>query len=149
MKTIREVLENVSKTEFSNCQYYNFLSLNTILASMRNEEIEQEDMILTPYYICEKGILEIYDYELTVKIVETKSPKDYFLQKTGKKDLIEIDRSILEKLQACYFELVKENLDINLVLGYMKFVLESEELKERIEKIDSSFNTEKLFFELY
>ena len=149
MRTIREVLKNVSKMEFSNCQYYNFLSLNIILVSMKSEEIEQEDMILTPYYICKKEILEIYDYELTVKIVETKSFKDYFLQKTGKKDLIEIDRSILEKLQACYFETVKENLDINLVLRYMKFVLESEELKERIKKIDSSFNTEKLFFELY
>jgi len=149
MQTIREVLENVSKMEFSNRQYYNFLSLNTILTSMKNEEIEKEDMILTPYYICEKGILEIYDYELTVNIVETKSSKNYFLKKTGKKELIEIDRCILKKLQACYFELVKENLDVNLVLGYMEFVLESKELKERIEKIDSLFNTKKLFFELY
>jgi len=149
MKKIREILDFVSEIEFSKCLYYQFLSLNSILSSMKGEKIEKEDMILTPYYICDKGILEIYDYELNVRVVENVDTKSYFLKKTGKATLDEIDGEILEKMKRCYVELKTENLDVDVILGYIEFVLGSKELKDRVEKIDGIYNCEKLFFELY
>jgi len=149
MKTIREILESISQIEVSNCQYYKFLSLNTFLTSVKSEKIVQEELILTPYYICEKGILEIYDYELNVRLVEKKDSNGYFLKKTGKTALEEIDKCVLKKLTMCYIELINENLGVDIILNYIKFVLESNELKARIEKIDDYFDYEKLFFEVY
>ena len=149
MKNIREVLKSVPRVNHSRSEYFNFLSFNAVLVSMRDEEIMPEDTILCPFYICEGTIYEIYDYNLNVRTVGAKNPEAYFLRKTGRSDLAGINRRVLEKLQACYIELENENFAVSRLLEYMDFVLESDELKERIQGVYNSFDAEKLVFELF
>ena len=58
-----------------------------------------EDAIITPFYICSKGILEIYDYELNIRLVEFKQYERYLLSRTGASQMKEIDELIEDKLR--------------------------------------------------
>ena len=62
-----------------------------------------EDITILPYYIHNKRIMELYDYELNIRLVDSPDVDRSILKRTGKLSIDEIDTRVLSKLQNCYF----------------------------------------------
>ncbi len=150
-KSLNELLNTISALERSNTKYYRLNDLLNALNKTYGEELEVDDTILTPFYICDLGILEIYDYELNIRLVDRPSKENFILTKTGKKSIDEVNTEIEHKLRSCYLELVKpqKSLSIDKLEKYINYVKTSPEIKERIEEYLHEFDNGKLYFESY
>ena len=150
-KSLNDLINSISALERSNTKYYRLNDLHNALNKMYGEEIEVDDAILTPFYICDLGVLEIYDYELNIRLVDQPSGETFILTKTGKKSINEVNSEIEQKLRSCYLELVKPQrfLLINMLEKYVDYVKNSPEIKERIRENLHEFDNDKLYFEIY
>jgi hypothetical protein len=150
-KSLDDLINSISALERSNTKYYRLNDLHNALNKMYGEEIEINDAILTPFYICDLGVLEIYDYELNIRLVERPSEETFILTKTGKKSINEVSSEIVQKLRNCYLEIVKPQrfLLTNMLEKYVDYVKTSPEIKERISEYLHEFDNDKLYFEIY
>lgn len=151
MKSLKDLLNSISTIEMAHTKYYRLNDLYNVLNKMHGEEIEVDDTILTPFYICDLGRLEIYDYELNIRLVDRPSEETFMLTKTGKKNIDEVDNEIKQKLRNCYLELVKPQrfISVNRLKNYIEYVRTSPEIKERISEYLHEYDTDKLYFENY
>ena len=151
MKSLNDLLKSISTIERSNTKYYSLNDLHNVLKKMYGEKIKVDDAILTPFYICELGVLEIYDYELNLRLVDQPSFETFILTKTGKKSINEVNTEIERKLRSCYVELVKPQkfLLTNMLADYVDYVKNSYEIKERISLYLHEFDNNKLYFVIY
>lgn len=151
VKSLNDLLNSISTLERSNTKYYRLNDLHNVFIKMHGEHIEIDDTILTPFYICDLGVLEIYDYELNIRLVDRPSEETFILTKTGKKSIDEVSTEIKQKLRSCYLELVKPQrfILINMLEKYIEYVKTSPEIKERISEYLHEFDNDKLYFEIY
>ena len=151
VKSLNDLLNSINTIERSNTKYYRLNDLHNALTKMYGEEIEVDDTILTPSYICDLGVLEIYDYELNIRLVDRPSEETFILTKTGKKSIDEVSIEIEQKLRSCYLELVKPQrfLLSNIMEKYVDYVKTSPEIEERISQYLHEFDNDKLYFEIY
>lgn len=151
VKSLNDLLNTISALERSNTKYYKLNDLHNALNKIAGEKIEVEDIILTPFYICGLGILEIYDYELNIRLVDLPSEENFILIKTGKKSISEVNSEIEQKLRSCYLEVVKPQkfLSTDMVEKFVNYVKNSPEIKERMEKYLHEFDDDRLYFEIY
>ena len=151
VKSLNDLFNTISALERSNTKYYKLNDLHNALNKISGEEIEVEDTILTPFYICDLGILEIYDYELNIRLVDRPSEENFILTRTGKKSINEVSSEIEQKLRSCYLELVKPQkfLSTDMLKKYVDYVKTSPEIKERIGEYLHEFDEDKLYFEIY
>lgn len=151
IKNLNDLLNTISILERSNAKYYKLNDLHNALNKMSEKEMEVEDTILTPFYICDLGILEVYDYELNIRLVDQPSLENFILTKTGKESIDEVTFEIRKKLSNCYLELVKplSVISIERLEKYVNYVKESSEIKKRIEEYLHEFDDRKLYFEIY
>lgn len=151
MLNIKDLLKNIEKIKISNGEYYNLQIFYEKLIAINEELKLEDDIIITPYYISEGKVLEIYDYELNIRLVDKVDIDKYLLSKTGKKSIEEINEIILDKLINCYIELeeCEQNKLIEKIVKYIQYTVKSDELKKRIEKIYKSFDENKIYFEIY
>lgn len=151
MKRLNDLLNSISTFEKSNTKYYRMNDLQNVLNEMHGEQIEVDDTILTPFYICDLGVLEIYDYELNIRLVDCPSEETFILTKTGMKSISEVNTEIEQKLRSCYLEIVKPQrfLSTNMIEKYIRYVKNSPEIKERISENLHEFDNNKLYFEIY
>lgn len=151
MRSIKSILSTVSKTNISNAEYYKINEIYNVLCDISGEQIEVNDTILTPFYICDLGVLEIYDYELNIRLVDRPSEENYILTRTGKTSIDDVEREIQEKIRKCYLELVhpQKLLGVNMLMDYFEFIMSSSEIKKRINDYLHGFNEDNLFFEIY
>ncbi len=150
-KCLSDLLGLISSIEKSNGRYYKLNDFFDILDKMTEDEIEVEDTIITPFYICDLGVLELYDYEFNIRLVNSSNVDNFILVKTGKKNLGEVSAEIEEKLRKCYVELVipQKFLSIFRLQEFIGYVKDSLEIKERIRDTVHEFNGDKLYFEVY
>lgn len=150
-KSLNDLFNSISSLERSNTKYYRLNDLHNALNKMYGEEIEVDDTILTPFYICGLGVLEIYDYELNIRLVDRPSEETFILTKTGKRSINEVSSEIERKLRSCYLELVKPQkfLSTDMLKKYVDYVKTSPEIKERIGEYLHEFDDDKLYFEIY
>jgi len=150
-KNLNDLLNSISTFEKSNTKYYRLNDLHNALNKMCGEEIEVDDTILTPFYICDLGVLEIYDYELNIRLVDRPSEEVFILTKTGKDNINEVSIEIERKLRSCYLELVKPKrfLLTNILKKYVDYIKTSPEIKERISEYLHEFNSDNLYFEFF
>lgn len=151
VKSLNDLLNTIGALERPNTKYYKLNDFHNALNKISGEKIEVEDIILTPFYICDLGILEIYDYELNIRLVDLPSEENFILIKTGKKSINEVNSEIEQKLRSCYLEVVKPQkfLSTDMVEKFVNYVKNSPEIKERIEKYLHEFDDDRLYFEIY
>lgn len=151
VKNLYDLLNTISALERLNTKYYNLNDFHDALDKISGEEVEVDDTILTPFYICDSGILEIYDYELNIRLVDRSNEENFILTKTGKKSINEVNPEIEQKIRSCYLELVKPQkfLSNDLLKKYVDYVRTSPEIKERIGEYLHEFDDDKLYFEIY
>jgi len=131
-------------------KYYSLNGLEKLLTKIP-KKIEIMDVIITPFYISDSRVFELYDYELNIRVVDAPNFNNFILSKTGAKTISEIDSKIVCKLSNCYAELIKpeKNIQADILYNYIKFVKNSSEIKERIVNLHHEFDDNKLFFEIY
>lgn len=151
MRRLNDLLDVTKTINLSNAKYYELNSFDDNLAQLSEAEVIADDAILTPFYICEQGILEIYDYELNIRKVNSPSTNNFILTKTGKKSLDEVDPAIEQKLKHCYIEIIlpKQSLSVNKLQEYVNYLRNSFEVKARISDTLHEFCDSKFFFEVY
>ena len=137
--------------ELSNAKYYKLLDFCDVLSHLCEADVEIDECIITPFYICDQRVLELYDYELRILKVSKPNVENYILNITGKLNLEEVNPTIIEKLKKCYLEVQSPNktLPVCELKRYTQFVRNSEEIKERILRYQNEFDEGKLFFEVY
>jgi hypothetical protein len=148
---IEKLIHNLNKYERCRSEYYNLLEFKKMIEQVAIDEIE--DFILTPFYITDKLTLEIYDYELYIRCVDKPNFEKYLLNKTGKNSILEIDSKIKEKFKMCYIELEKGKdlkVEVEIFINkYLDYLLNSEEIRIRIEQQTGEFDSKNLYFEFY
>ncbi|MDF2884629.1 MAG: hypothetical protein K0R54_5198 [Clostridiaceae bacterium] len=150
-ESLNDLLNSISVLERSDTKYYKLNDLYNTLKKMYGETVELSDTIITPFYICDFGVLEIYDYELNIRLVDSPNKEAFILTKTGKKSINEVNPEIVQKLTNCYLEIVKPQrvLLTNILEKYVDYVKNSPQIKERINEYLHEFDNEKLYFEVY
>lgn len=131
-----------------------FYDLNQFLSLLLQSDcdIQADDTIIAPYYISQSGRLELYDYDLHIRVVDHSNEENYILAKTGKRSLDEIDPTILNKLKKCYLEVIRpQNMLLKSeIIAYVCNLIHSPEIVDRIESLgDERFSKNNLFFEVY
>lgn len=148
---LEQLLTQIKKYEIRGNEYY---KMEDLLKSVenKNEVISSDETIIMPFYVETHATMELYDYECSI-IMTTKMDEmeRYFLEKTGKIDLSDIDVRILEKLKKCCINMEKgKRTDISdSLIKYLDFVLNSAEIKERVTKRLGKFNKENIYIEIY
>ena len=108
------------------------------------------DCIITPFYVIDGTICELYVYELYIDIVQKKDFNKHLLEYTKKKSIEEIPRVIIDRHRNCYIDLfIKENLTVESLLRYIDYIFNSKEMKDDIAKIASKVSNDNIFFEVY
>lgn len=150
MIEFKSVIASLHKYERYGSEYYKILDLKECLDNISNLDVI-DDVILTPFYLTPNGTYEIYDYELNIRNVNQSNKVNYFLKKTGKKSLEEINQEILKKLQLCYIEIEKEGNSKAIVAlkKYLEYLLTSHSVKERIPEALGRFDNTNLYFEVF
>ena len=150
MKEIKNIVIELANTTVANNKYYSLLSLLEVLSKLE-EDIFLEDIIIIPYYIYNNRVMELYDYELNIRVIDKPDVEKYILQRTGKQSIKEIEPRILNKLKNCYIGLDRKNgiLTTNMLIQYIHYVLDSTELQDRVEKSLGDFSESEYYFELH
>lgn len=145
------ILSLIDPLDVSNGQYYRLIDIVRILESISEEEIEIEDTIMTVFYVCDQGVLEIYDYELNIRVVEYPNWERFLLSKTGKESVEAVNSDILSKLQRCYIEVVKPQhlLKKQELQEFLNFVKKSSEIRLRVSEMLQEFDENNICFEVY
>ena len=108
--------DELNKNEFGAMYMYggkNYFSLESIksLSKIVDSIGTFTEIVITPYYFFGEQILELYDYTLSIRIVDTlQSRQQFYLEETGKKSIEEIDVSVIEKLDNTYYEVLEGDI---------------------------------------
>lgn len=113
------------------------------LNSDDGKQIELEECLITPFYICDSKRMELYQYEFC--ITDEYNFEDYITKLTGKKSLEEIPKEIIELRKIC-FASVSEKNKIN---EYLKYIVENQDLKSEVEQVFDNFDKANLYVTVY
>lgn len=125
-----ELIKNEYGTVYKYCgkTYFSLeriKSLSNIVRSMGTIE----EMVITPYYFFGEEVLELYDFTLSIRVVDSLQSKEhYFLEETGKNSIEEIDARVIEKLDNTYYEVALGDIHTFLksLEHYVSFMNERE-----------------------
>lgn len=147
----QKLLELTIVREEAGTKYYNLNNFLNTLDEIDEENIKMEDMIITPFYISDLGILELYDFELNFRLVKQDNQENFMLEKTGKQNIGDIPSEIRKKLENCYIEVVKPNKSLSIfkLREYMLYVKNSKEINERVIQALEEYDTNRLYFEVF
>ena len=153
-----KLLSGLSRTEKSNECHYNMAELGHELQINGSAEIlVDDDCLILPFYICKEGRYEMYWFELLIRLVESPSFDNYVLTKTGHKNVAMVDKSIKDRMERLYIEILHPSVTLSSakLLNYVNFIKDSEEVKKDV--VDAfigdfehfEFDANKLYFAVY
>lgn len=157
MEFIARCLDNLKKERRGNVHIYSgktFFSLSRIksLPQIVRNICTIGDLVITPYYFFGEQIFELYDYVLSIRVVETlQSKEQFFLEETGKKSNKEIDREVLEKLDNTFYEVLDGDIQTFLksLEQYLKFMNGKENaIRVELNTIHYNVSDYGIFYEL-
>lgn len=115
MEFLSLCLKELSRDEHGTVHKYGgktYFSLECIksLSKIVNKIGTISEIAITPFYFFGEQILELYDYSLSIRVVDSlQSREQFLLEETGKSSVHEIDLSVIEKLDNTYYEVFKED----------------------------------------
>ncbi len=147
----KDVIQVLDVFNISNEEFYKLVDLKEYLVSMKEDNIESSECILTPYYIHENKRLELYEYELNIRKVEKADFEKYLLELTGQKNMEDVPRNVIEVQRNCHIELENDNsfLSINSLIQYVDYILNNVDVRTQVKDCFGSFNVEEIFFAFY
>ena len=152
MKDIQDILRSLNvKNVITGETLYSFIEFRRVMEELCDENIQIHDCIITPYYFS-KGIrMELYEYELNIRLVEKLDFEKYLLTKTGKRKVKDISKDVVSLQKNCYIELLKTNCEISKkrIQKYIDYLYNNNDLKNQVKQTFGVFNKENLLFEVY
>lgn len=152
MKEIQDIIQSLNATELSNGEIlYDFSEFCKVLKEIHDENIEIHDCIITPHYVYKGRRLELYEFELNIRLVDEPDFEKYLLNKTGKSKVEDISREVVLLQRNCYFELPKTTCKLpkKKIQQYIDYLYNNDNLKKQVQQVFGKFDKEKLLFEFY
>ena len=110
-----------------------------------------EDCILTPYYIHDGALYELYEYELNIRLTDQPDFRRYLLKKTGKGTVEEVPDQIVRLQRECYIEVLTADglLSVGLLLQYIDFLFAEETVISQVQQVFGVYQPDGLRFSVY
>ena len=110
-----------------------------------------EDCILTPYYIHDGALYELYEYELNIRLTDQPDFHRYLLKKTGKGTVEEVPDQIVRLQRECYIEVLKADglLPVGRLLQYIDFLFAEETVISQVQQVFGVYQPDGLRFSVY
>ena len=110
-----------------------------------------EDCILTPYYIHDGAMYELYEYELNIRLTDQPDFHRYLLKKTGKGTVEEVPDQIVRLQRECYIEVLKADgqLPVGRLLQYIDFLFAEEAVISQVQQVFGVYQRNDLWFAFY
>ena len=150
-KNLIAIIAKMKPMSLSNANYYKLIDLNSVLKQLGEIDIIVDEHIITPFYIYNQSVLELYDYELNIRQVNHPDVDNFLLSKTGKQSLDDVSPLVKKKIKNCYLETIlpSRSLPVCKILEFIRYVRSSDEIRERIKDCLHEFCEDKLYFEIY
>lgn len=131
--------------------FYNLADFRRQLGKLNEDNLTAADCIITPYYICNGELYELYEYELSVVLSDTQDFRQYLLKKTGRNTVEEIPDSVVDLQRECHIEILKNDgrLLVKRVQQYIDFLSSAEEMISQVHKVFGTFQYDDLWFSFY
>lgn len=152
MERLFEVVRSLNVFELPNGEsLYKFTDFYESIKKISEKSVDVEDCIITPYYVCGGRRLELYEYELHIRLVDKLDFEQYLLKKTGKTKVNDISKEIIALQKNCYYEILKteHKLSIEKITKYIDYLYGNDNLKAQIQQVYDRFNIQNLMFEFY
>ncbi len=110
-----------------------------------------EDCILTPYYIHDGALYELYEYELNIRLTDQPDFHRYLLKKTGRKTVEDVPAHIVRLQKECCIEVSKAEgpLLVERLLQYVDFLCAEEVMISQIQQVFGTYQRNDLWFSVY
>ncbi len=110
-----------------------------------------EDCILTPYYIHDGALYELYEYELNIRLTDQPDFRRYLLKKTGKGTVEEVPDQIVRLQRECYIEVLTADglLSVGRLLQYIDFLFAEETVISQVQQVFGVYQPDGLRFSVY
>ena len=151
MKRLEDIIESLKSVSRFNERFYSLKSLREVLDSLGNEWLEVSDLLLTPYYLSNGKVLEIYEYELSIVASDEYDFERYLLNLTGRQNIKDVPDVIRKNQEMCHIVYKRDakKLKASRIVEYIDYFLSRSDLKREIEECFASFDLEKLVFQVY
>jgi len=147
---IYKILKDVRGQKRGKTEYYNILDFQETLENT-NKYIETEEVLLVPFYLTNTGTLEIYEYQLYIRVVDSPCFTEYMLKMTGKRDKKDIEEKYWNLRKNCDIEVIKGEYNdiLQQVKNYVEYLLDDDELSRSIKDYLGEFHNANLYFAVY
>ena len=110
-----------------------------------------EDCILTPYYIHDGALYELYEYEMNIRLTDQPDFRRYLLKKTGKGTVEEVPDQIVRLQRECYIEVLTADglLPVGRLLQYIDFLFAEETVISQVQQVFGVYQPDGLWFSVY
>ncbi|MCI9127233.1 MAG: hypothetical protein HFG28_08555 [Eubacterium sp.] len=147
---LKEELRKLKIYKISNEELYKLSEFEEKLKLTNIKTFESDDLIIMPYYIDNNKIYELYAYELNVRIVDKIDFDTYIKKITGKEKIEDIPDNIIILHKHCYIGITNnQGLSKEKLYEYIIYLQNSQQIKEEIQKTFSTYDKDKLYFEIY
>ena len=132
--------------------YYSFERISKLIDIVKEVD-EISDLAVIPYHFFDGQILELYDYAMSIRVVNSVRRKElFFLEETGKKSIEEIDKTILEKLDMTYYEIETRDKEafLSALTRYTNYMnsVQVKLLEELREELNLNDKTGLIFYQI-
>ena len=150
MEKIEKIIESLNTIKITNEILYNVFDFKEALNKLVACHLEVGECLLTPFYVCDEKVYELYEFELNINFVEVKDFNKHLLNLTRKKTLEKIPQSIVNRQRKCYIELFRdEPVRKDVIEEYLDVLLKSLEVKKQVLEVFAYFDEKNLFFAKY
>ncbi len=123
MISLVDFIEKQKCLEEFNTKMYNLADFYEKLKKLKDESFKTDDFVLIPYYIQNKKRLELYYCELNIRVVERIDREKLLLNKTGKRDINEIQNDVIKRYEMCCIEILNNEISKENILKYIRIYI--------------------------
>ena len=152
MERLSVILKNCTMYHLANGeQLYSVLELKHKLANCAGIDIIAEDCSLVPFYYSDGKRMEIYEYELIIRVVERLDSEESLQSKTGETDLSRVSKRVKKLHEVCYIPVLKNisKYPPTRVLQYIAELLNDDCVKEAVRSTFGEYFVENMMFAVY
>ena len=132
-------------------ELYRIAGFREQLEALNEGTLIVEDCILTPYYIHDGAMYELYEYELNIRLTDQPDFHRYLLKKTGRKTVEDVPAHIVRLQKECCIEVSKAEgpLLVERLLQYVDFLCAEEVMISQIQQVFGTYQRNDLWFSVY
>lgn len=144
-----ELVKMLPVIEHYKSKYINYFNLLDCIVS--GEFDTCADLFAIPFYLTDKGIYELYEYELMIRNEAEFDVENYILTKTGRASIDTVPDDILKRFYVCKIDMKKMKTGAlkRALLNYLKELSIDAEMHDRMISVFGTFDIQNIWFEFY